>query len=351
MESGVARRPIIDMAAYTAELSARLNPIAGNLQAILDQVRHQPRRVVFAEGEEEKSIRAAVAFRNAGYGTPILVGREEKIRAAVASLGLTDIDGIEIHNARLSSRNTDYAKYLYGRLQRRGKLKRDCQRLVNQDRIVFAACMVATGDADAMVTGLSRNYHQALEDITAVMGTADSGSVFGLSIVIDRERTLFVADTAVHESPDAEQLATIAEQVAAEVRRFGHEPRVALISFANFGYPELPRAEVVKEAVRILDARGASFQYDGEMAVDVALNKELLGLYPFCRLKDTANVLIMPGLHSSQISTKLLAAVGGATVLGPILTGLAKPVQIIPMGATVSDMVTLAALAAHAAGR
>lgn len=347
MDSGVAQKPIIDMDAYTVELSARLDPIVGNLQNILDKVRKNPRRVVFAEGEEEKSIRAAHAFFNAGYGTPILVGREERVLETMKTLGLGKNDGMQIQNARLSSRNTDYAEYLYKRLQRKGSLKRDCQRMVNQDRNIFAACMVAMGDADAMVTGLTRNYHAAMNNISSVIDPAPGARVMGLSMVIDRGRTLFVADTAVHESPNAVELADIAQQTAAEVRRFGHEPRVALISFANFGHPAMPRAEIVREAVEILDSRKADFEYDGEMAVDVALNKNLLGNYPFCRLSDTANVLIMPGLHSAQIGTKLLASIGESTVLGPLIKGLSKPVQVVPMGATAADMVTLAALTAH----
>ncbi|WNK00175.1 NADP-dependent malic enzyme [Thalassospiraceae bacterium LMO-JJ14] len=349
MDSGVAQKPIEDMAVYESELSARLNPIIGNLQATLDQVRAKPRRVVFAEGEEEKSIRAAHAFLNAGYGTPVLVGREERVVETMKSLGLGKIDGLEIHNARLSDRNADYAEYLYARLQRKGSLKRDCQRLVNQDRNIFAACMVATGDADAMVTGLTRNFHAAMNNIAQVIEPAPGARVMGLSMIIDRGRTLFVADTVVAESPSPRALADIARQSAAEARRFGHEPRVALISFANFGHPALPRAELVREAVQILDKEGVDFEYDGEMAVDVALNKDLLANYPFCRLSDTANVLVMPGLHSAQISMKLLASVSGATVLGPLIKGLSKPIQVVPMGSTVADMVTLAALTAHEA--
>ncbi len=349
MDSGVAQKPIIDMDAYGAELSARLNPMTGYLQAILDQVRAKPRRVVFAEGEEEKSIRAAHAFYNAGYGTPILVGREERVHDTMKSLGLAGHEGMEIQNARLSSRNEEYAQHVYNRLQRKGSLMRDCQRMVNLDRNIFGACMVAIGDADAMVTGLTRNYHDAMRNISAVIDPAPGARVMGLSLIIDGGRSIFVADTAVHESPNAEELADIAQQAATEVRRFGHEPRVALVSFANFGHPSLPRADIVRDAVTILDQREATFEYDGEMSVDVALNKNLMKLYPFCRLSDTANVLIMPGLHSAQIAMKLLASVGGSTVLGPLIKGLVKPVQVVPMGATVADMVTLAALTAHEA--
>ena len=351
MISGVAQKPIIDMEAYEAELSARLNPTVAYLQATLDQVRAKPRRVVFAEGEEEKSIRAAYSFMNAGYGTPILVGREERVLQTMKALGLEEHKGIEIHNARLSDRNEDYAQFLYQRLQRKGSLLRDCQRMVNLDRNIFAACMVANGDADAMVTGLTRNYHAAMSNISQVIDPAPGACAMGLSLIIDQGRTLFVADTAVHESPSAEVLADIAQHAANEVRRFGHEPRVAMISFATFGHPALPRADVVRQAVEILDQRKADFEYDGEMSVDVALTKELMDMYPFCRLTDTANVLIMPGLHSAQIAMKFLSSVGGSTVLGPLITGLNFPAQIVPMRATVSDMVTLAVLSAHSANR
>jgi len=347
MDSGVARRPIIDMDAYCHELSARLDPTAGILQSILEQVRANPRRVVFAEGEEEKSIRAAVLFYNFGYGTPILVGREDQIRQSMENLGLPKIEGLEIHNARLSTSNKDYTDFLYERLQRKGALYRDCQRMVNQERNVFAACMVAAGDADAMVTGLTRNYFVALEEIDRVLDPKPGERVFGLSMILTRGRTLFVADTAVHELPSPEQLADFAAQTATVARRMGQEPRVALISFSNFGNPMLPRSDLIRDAVKILDQRQVPFEYDGEMGVDVALKPELLELYPFCRLTGPANILIMPGLHSAHISTNLLHELGGGTVIGPVLMGLSKPAQIVPMGATVSDMVNMAALAAH----
>ncbi len=347
MESGVARMPIIDMEAYCHRLSARLDPTAGILQAIFEQVRANPRRVVFAEGEEEKSIRAAASFYNAGYGTPILVGREDQIRRSMESLGLPEIDGLEIHNARLSTSNADYTDFMYERLQRKGSLYRDCQRMVNQERNVFAACMVAAGDADAMVTGLTRNYFVALEEIMRVLDPKPGERVFGLSMLLARGRTLFVADTAVHELPDPEQLADFAAQTATVARRMGQEPRVALISFSNFGNPMLPRTDLIRDAVKLLDQRQVPFEYDGEMAVDVALKPELLELYPFCRLSGPANVLIMPGLHAAQISSNLMHELGGGTVIGPILMGLSKPAQIVPMGANVSEMVSMAAMAAH----
>jgi malate dehydrogenase (oxaloacetate-decarboxylating)(NADP+) len=347
MVSGVARRPIVDVEAYGNELSARLDPTAASLQAIFEEVRAHPRRIVFAEGEEEKSIRAAVTFHNAGYGVPILLGREEKVRETMKSLGLPLIDGLEIHNAKKSTSNKDYTDFLYERLQRQGALYRDCQRMVNQERNLFAACMVAMGDADAMLTGLTRNYYVALEEITRVLDPLPDEHIFGLSLLLARDRTLFVADTAVHELPKPEQLADFAIQAASVARRMGHEPRVALLSFSNFGNPMLERTQLIRDAVLLLDERQVSFEYDGEMGVDVALNSELLALYPFCRLSAPANVLIMPGLHSSQIATNLLHELGGGTVIGPMLQGLSKPAQIVPMGATVSDIVNMAALTAH----
>ncbi len=351
MDSGVARVPIIDMGAYENELSARLDPTAASLQALFEEVRERPRRVVFAEGEEEKSIRAAHAFLSAGFGTPILVGREDQVAKKMEDLGLPHLEGLEITNAKLSDATKDYMDFLYQRLQRSGALYRDCQRMANQDRNVFAACMVAMGDADAMVTGLTRNYHMALEEITRVLDAGENEHVFGLSLLFAKGKTLFLADTAVHEMPSAEQLADFAQQTAVVARRMGHEPRVALVSFSNFGNPMLTRSKLVRDAVRVLDKRRVSFEYDGEMGVDVALNAELMALYPFCRLSEPANVIIMPGLHSAQTSSKLMHELGDGTVLGPILMGLSKPAQIVPLGATVSDMVNMAALAAHDAVR
>ena len=351
MDSGVARRPIVDVPGYRNQLRARLDPTADSLQLILDQVKSAPKRVVFAEGEEEKMIRAAFAFRNEGYGTPVLIGRENRIRRTMEESGLAGVEDVEIHNARLSERNQPYAEFLYRRLQRRGFLFRDCQRMVNLERNVFAACMVANGDADALITGLTRSYAVALGEIRRVIDPKPGRRVFGLSIIVARGRTVFVADTTVHESPSSVELADIAEQSAAVARRLGHEPRVALLSFSNFGNPAGERAEGIREAVALLDTRDHDFEYDGDIAADVALNEELLALYPFCRLSGPANVLVMPGLHAANISSNLLQALGGGTVIGPLLIGLDKPAQIVQMGATVSDLVNMAALATHEATR
>jgi malate dehydrogenase (oxaloacetate-decarboxylating)(NADP+) len=349
MDSGVARRPIIDLNAYRNELRARLDPTVGTLQIILDQVQANPKRVVFAEGEEEKVIRAALAFRNAGYGTPVLVGREERIRETMQRIGLNNLDGVETMNARLSRHNKRYTDFLYQRLQRRGALYRDCQRLVNQDRNVFGACMVALDDADALVTGVTRSWATTFDEVRRVIDPRPGARVFGLSIMVARGRTVFMSDTTVHELPSPEELADIAVQTAAVARGMGHEPRVALLSFSNFGNPMREKADRIREAMRVLDSRELDFEYDGEMSADVALNPELMKLYPFCRLSGPANVLIMPALHTANIGSKMLQVLGGGTAVGPLLIGLQKPVQIVEMGATVSDIVNMAALAAYSA--
>ncbi|MGO8797533.1 MAG: NADP-dependent malic enzyme [Roseiarcus sp.] len=351
MASGVARKPIVDMAAYEAQLSARRNPIAGALQRIIERVRRFPKRVVFAEGEEEQVIRAAHSFVAQGLGSAILVGREDRVRKVAADAGFDLAEkGIEIHNARLSSRNSLYAQFLYERLQRRGFLFRDCQRLINQDRNFFAAAMVAQGDADAMVTGVTRNFSIALEEVRRVIDSKPGHRVIGVSLVLARGRPVVVADTAIMEMPDAHDLAQIAIEAAGVARRLGYEPRVALLAFSSFGHPPGERTQRVQEAVRILDAQRVDFEYDGEMAADVALNRANMAAYPFCRLTDTANVLIMPAFHSASISTKMLQELGGATVIGPLIVGLERPVQIVPLGARDSDIVNMAALASFNIG-
>ena len=352
MDSGVARKPILDMDAYKRSLRGRLDPTAAGLELVFEQVRAEPKRVVFAEGEEEKTIRAALLFAGNGYGVPVLIGREERIHATMATMGLTARDLLEIHNARLSQDNKRYTEFLYARQQRHGMLYRDCQRQVNLDRNVFAACMVACGDADAMVSGVTRNSFDVLDEVTRVIEVTPGSVMFGLTILLGRERPLLLADTLVHETPSPAQLADIAMQAAAKAREIGLVPRVALLSYANFGNPTGPDCERVRQAVGLLDQRRPDFEYDGEMSPDVALDARLmLQLYPFCRLGGAANILVMPGLNSANITAKLLPHLGGGTVVGPLLMGLSHPVQIVNIGATVSDLVNLAALSAHDAIR
>ena len=352
MDSGVARKPILDMAAYQRSLRGRLDPTAAGLEMIFAKVRANPKRVVFAEGEEEKTIRAALEFAGSGYGTPVLVGREERIKSTMAAMGLAAPDLLEVHNARLSHNNQRYTDLLYARQQRHGMLHRDCQRQVNQDRNVFAACMVACGDADAMVSGVTRNSFDVLDQVSRVIEVKPDSVMFGLTILLGRERPLLLADTLVHETPSPLQLAEIAMQAAAKAREIGLVPRVAMLSYANFGNPTGPDCERVRQAVLLLDERRPDFEYDGEMSPDVALDARLMReLYPFCRLGDAANILVMPGLNSANITAKLLPHLGGGTVVGPLLMGLDRPVQIVNIGATVSDLVNLAALSAHDAIR
>jgi len=347
MESGVARRPIVDMEAYKQQLSARRDPVAGTLQRIFSKVRQQPKRVVFAEGEEEPVIRAATSFVSQGLGEAILIGREDEIKKMAHQAGI-DIDraGISIQNARLSDRNSDYAQYLYGRLQRKGYLLRDCQRMVNNDRNYWGAIMVARGDADAMVTGLTRNYSVALDTVKATIDPKPGHRIVGVSLALARGRTVLIADTAVIDMPTSEELADIAEEAAHVARKLGYEPRVALLAYSTFGHPRGERSEKVIEAVQILDRRRVDFEYDGDMAADVALNMDRMAAYPFCRLSGPANVLVMPAFHSASISTKMLQELGGATVIGPLLVGFDKPIQIVPLGAKDSDIVNMAAIAA-----
>jgi malate dehydrogenase (oxaloacetate-decarboxylating)(NADP+) len=347
MDTGVARRPIVDMKAYAERLRERLDPVAGVLARVFERLRRQPKRVVFAEGEEEQVIRAASSFVHQGLGTAILVGREERVRDTAKTANIELGDGIEVHNARLSKRNADYANFLYERLQRKGFLFRDCQRLINQDRNHFAAAMVALGDADAMVSGVTRNYSVVLDDVRHVIDPKPGHRVMGISLVLARGRTVLVADTAVIEMPVAGELVEIAIEAAGVARRLGYEPRVAMLAFSTFGQPPGDRAARVQEAVRILHERRVDFEVDGDMAADVALNRELAAAYPFSRLTGPANVLIMPAFHSASISTKLLQELGGATVIGPLLVGLDRSVQIVPLGARDSDLVNMAALAAY----
>jgi malate dehydrogenase (oxaloacetate-decarboxylating)(NADP+) len=341
------------MAAYKVQLSSRRDPTAGTLNRIFERVRRYPKRVVFAEGEEEQVIRAALSYVTNGLGTAILVGREERVRetAAAAGLDIVGREGIEIHNARLSKRNSSYAQFLYERLQRQGFLFRDCQRLINQDRNHFAAAMVAQGDADAMISGVTRNSSTVLDDVRRVIDSKPGHRLIGLSIALTRGRTILVADTLIHELPSGRELAEIAIEAAGVARRLGYEPRVALLAFSTFGHPKGVRSKNLQEAVRILDEMRVDFEYDGEMSADVALNRELMiSTYPFCRLTGPANVLVMPAFHSASISTKMLQELGGSTVIGPLIVGLDKSVQIVPLGAKDADLVNMAALAAFNIG-
>ncbi|MBA4772642.1 MAG: NADP-dependent malic enzyme [Sphingomonas sp.] len=345
MDSGVATRPITDMAAYRQCLKARLNPTTSVLTLAYDGARARPKRVLFAEGEEEVVLRAAIAFKDGGYGTPVLVGRDD-VPDRLRALGVADPDSYELHNSRKSPLVPEMVDFLYHRLQRRGYLRRDCERMINQDRNVFGAVLLQLGRADAMITGITRTYAHTMREVRRVIDPAQGRTPFGIHLMVGQSHTVFMADTTINERPSAEELADIAMQTALVARRMGHEPRVAFLSYSNFGNPEGQWLENIRAAVGVLDARGVEFEYEGEMAPDVALNPKQLAKYPFARLSGPANVLIMPGLQSANLSAKLLRELGGDAVIGPMLVGMEKPVQIAPMTSTASELVTLAVLAA-----
>lgn len=348
MDTGVARKPIEDMEAYKKSLARRQDPTAAILQGITATVQQDPKTIIFAEGEEPAVIRAAQAFQQRGLGKAILIGREKPIYDNMKLLGIEKPDSLMVLNARLFDRNAEFTDYLYSRLQRKGFLRRDAQRLVNNDRNVFSALMLHHELADGMVTGVTRSYDIALNDVQLVLNHVEHERTMGVSVVVNKNRTLFIADTNITELPEAEDLADIAETTAHFARQFGFEPRVAFLSYSTFGNPIGERMQKVRRAVEILDGRDVDFEYEGDMAADVALDQLHVLTYPFSRLTDAANVLVMPAIHSASISTKLLDAVGGATVLGPFLTGLEKPVQICSLGATASEIAQMATLAAFA---
>ena len=346
VDSGVARRPIEDVEAYRNRLARRLDPSASMQQRVTAAIRKEPRRVVFAEGEEPAVIRAAYAFENQGLGKAVLVAREDVARANMRELGLPD-DALEICNARLSEHNADYADFLYKKLQRKGFLRRDVQRRVNNDRNIFSACMLKMGHADGMVTGVTRHSNVVMRDVRLVLDPLEGGRAVGVAAAIANGHTMLIGDVTVEEFPDGQGLAEIAIATAKAARRFKVEPHVAFLSYSSFGNPPGERTEKIQEAVRILDGMGVDFEYEGEMAADVALDPNHHQLYPFSRLSQPANVLIMPAVHSASIALRLLKAAGGATVIGPMLVGLEKPVQIARLGASVTDIVNLAGIAAY----
>ena len=345
MESGVAQRSIEDFDVYRQSLRARLNPTTSVLTLAYEAARQNPRRVVFAEAEEEVVLRAAIMFRDGGYGVPVLVGRDN-VREKLRNLGVADPDSFELHNSKHSPLVEEMTEKLYVRLQRRGYLRRDCERMVNQDRNIFGSLLVELGAADAMLTGVTRTYAQTMREVRRVIDPAPGRTPFGIHVLVGQHHTVFMADTTVNERPSAQMLAQIARETAAVARRMGHEPRVAFLSYSTFGNPPGNWLENIRDAVAILDEEGAEFEYEGEMAPDVALNMRMLAKYPFARLSGPANVLVMPGLQSANLSAKLLRELGGDSVIGPMLVGMEKPVQIAPMTAAASELVTLAVLAA-----
>ncbi|HEY0270889.1 MAG TPA: NADP-dependent malic enzyme, partial [Sphingomonas sp.] len=345
MASGVARKPIEDMAAYREQLIGRLNPTTAVLASAYEKARAHPKRVIFAEAEEEVVLRAAIAFKEGGYGIPVLVGIDD-VHERLAKLGVADPGEYELHNARHSPLVPQMVDTLYKRLQRKGYLRRDVERMVHRDRNVFGALLLTLGEADMMVTGVTRHFRPTLKEINLALDPTPGHTPFGIHLLVGRNHSVFLADTTVTERPSAEQLADIAEQTAAVARHMGQEPRVAFLSFSNFGNPPGVYLDNIRDAVAVLDGRKVDFEYEGEMAADVALNPAMKKYYPFSRLSGPANVLVMPGLQSANISAKLLKVLGGDTMIGPMLMNMAKPVQIASMTSTASELVTMAVLAA-----
>ena len=352
MDTGAARRPIVDMPGYVRSLRARMDPTASILESIHARARQAQARVIFAEGDDNRVLRAAVAYHRSGLGKAIVVGRDSDVSERLAAEGLGDaVRELEIVNAANTAHLATYKDFLYRRLQRQGFDPVDIHRLAARDRHVFAALMLAHGHGDALVTGATRKSAHVLELINHVFDAKASDGAVGITAVLHKGRIVFIGDTLVHEWPNEEDLADIAERGVLVARGLGIEPRVAFLSFSTFGYPVSERATKMHQAPRVLDARGVDFEYDGEMTVDVALNPDQMAHYPFCRLTGPANVLVVPARHSASISVKLMQEMAGATVIGPILTGVNKPIQICSTSSTTNDILNMAVIAACRLGQ
>ncbi len=348
ISSGVAKLKIEDLELYKSQLTGRINPVASILEPIKKRITNQKKRVVFAEGESENIIRAALSFYNSGFGEPILIGRESIVKESMKKVNLDGLEKLKIFNARISKKNKEYIEKLYKLLHRKGHLKRDCQKLINQDRNVFAASMVAAKDADAMITGFTRPFNRCFDDITKVIGSQSKKEYVSMSIVVSKQNTVFIGDVNIHKKPTEEELANIAIEIASSAKNLGYFPRVAFLSYSNFGNPPGSNSKKIKKCLKLLKEKNVDFEFDGEMTSEIALDYELIKEnYPFCKLTGPANVLIMPDLYSANISFKLLQKMGSLSVIGPIMTGERNPFQIIQMGASVSDIVNAASISAY----
>ena len=350
MDTGVARKKIESFELYKDQLKQRLDPTTTIMQGINSLIKRNQKRIVFADGEDENTLKAAIAFRSSGLGVPILIGKEEKIKEQIKNIGYSDNFDIEIINSKDTSKREKYVKYLFKKLQReQGLLEWDCDRLVRNDRVVWASCMVACGDADGAVTGNTRRFGASLDKIKQVVEPRPGEIMFGLNLVVHKGKTIFVADTSVHEYPSSEQLAEIAKSAARVVRLFGFDPKVAFVSHSTFGQPLTSRTKHIKKAVEILKEKKADFEFDGDMQPDVALNEEYKKLYPFSKIVGNANILIMPGQHSAAISYKMMKSLGETKVIGPLLIGLGQPIEIAPLRSSTSEIINLASIAAYSA--
>ena len=351
MKSGVARKNIENFEIYSELLKQRLDPSVTIMQGINSQIKKTKKRVVFADGEDENTLKAAIAFKNSNLGIPIIVAKEKVVKERLKEIGYGDDFDIEIINSTNKEKREKYVNFLFKKLQREeGLLERDCDRLIRNDRVIWGSCMVSCGDADAMVTGNTRRYAQSLQKIKKVVDPRPGEIMFGLNMVVNKGKTVFIGDTSVHEYPTSEQLAEIAISSARVVRLFGFDPKVAFLSHSTFGQPLTSRTKHIRDAVEILKNKNVDFKFDGDMQPDVALNQEYSDLYPFSDIVGKANILIMPVQHSAAISYKIMKALGGAKVIGSLLIGLSQPIEIAPLRSSTSDILNLASVAAYSAG-
>jgi len=350
IKTNVARKEIKDFEIYKEQLKQRLDPSVTIMQGINSQIKKNPKRIVFADGEDENTLKAAIAFKNSKLGIPMLVGKKEKIKEQLKNIGYSENLDIEIVNSTNKEKRAKYANYLFKKLQRKeGLLERDCDRMIRNDRVIWTSCMVSCGDADGAVTGNTRKYAASLEKINKVIDARPGEIMFGLNMIVNKGKTVFIGDTSVHENPTAEQLAEIAISSARVVRLFGFDPKVAFVSHSTFGQPATNKTKHIRDAVEILQDKKVDFQFDGDMQPDVALNEEYKELYSFSGIVGNANILIMPGQHSAAISYKMMKELGGAKVIGPFLIGLGQPIEIAPLRSSTSDILNLASVAAYSA--
>ena len=350
MDSGVSRKNIEDFEIYKDQLKQRLDPSVTIMQGINSYIKKNQKRIVFADGEDENTLKAAIAFKNSKLGIPILVGKKEKIKETIKEIGYDDHFGIEIINSTDSEKREKYVNYLFKKMQReQGLLERDCDRLVRNDRVIWASCMVACGDADGAVTGNTRRFGASFEKVTQVIDARPGEIMFGLNMVIAKGKTIFVGDTSVNEYPSSEELAEIAISSSRVVKLFGFIPKVAFVSHSTFGQPLTSRTKHIKKAVEILKSKNVAFDFDGDMQPDVALNEEYKELYPFSSIVGNANILIMPGQHSAAISYKMMKCLGETKVIGPLLIGLGQPIEIAPLRSSTPEIINLASIAAYSA--
>jgi len=351
IKSGVSRKKIDNFENYSEQLKQRLDPSVTIMQGINSQIKKTQKRVVFVDGEDENTLKAAIAFKKSGFGIPILVAKEKVVQQRLKEIGYSENLNIEIVNSTNKKRRDKYRDFIFKKLHRKkGLLERDCDRIIRNDRVVWGSCMVSCGDADAMVTGNTRRYGQSLEKILKVVDARPGEIMFGLNMVVNKGRTVFIGDTTVNEYPSSSQLSEIAISSARVVRLFGFDPKIAFLSHSTFGQPITSRTKHIREAVEILKKKKVDFKFDGDMQPDVALNEEYKELYPFSDIVGNANVLIMPGQHSAAISYKIMKTLGDSKVIGPLLIGLGQAIEIAPLRSSTSDILNLASVAAYSAG-